>query len=61
MPNILYRFIRTLHAWGGVTLALLLILTCVTGTLLVWKQEYVKFSTPQAQTDFVATPAALAL
>ena len=27
------RFLRTLHIWGGVTLALLMLLVSVTGTL----------------------------
>ena len=54
------KLIRTLHAWGGLTLALLLLLSSTTGTLLVWKEDYVKLITPAAQVDFTPTPEALA-
>lgn len=54
------KIIRTLHAWGGITLALLLILSSVTGSLLVWKEDYVKLITPEAHVEFEPTPAALA-
>jgi uncharacterized iron-regulated membrane protein len=60
MSKVVFRFARILHAWGGLTLALLLILSASTGTLLVWKQDYVKFSIPQAQVDFTPTPDKLA-
>jgi len=54
------KLIRTLHAWGGVTLALLLILSSTTGTLLIWKDDYVKLTTSAARLDFTPDPAALA-
>jgi len=54
------KLIRTLHAWGGLTLALLLLLSSTTGTLLLWKEDYVKLITPAAQVDFTPTPEALA-
>lgn len=54
------KIIRTLHAWGGITLALLMLLASVTGTLLIWKESYVKMVTPAAQVDFLPTPQALA-
>jgi uncharacterized iron-regulated membrane protein len=54
------QFIRTLHAWGGLTLALLLMLSSVTGTLLVWKEDYVKLITPAARVAFDPSPANLA-
>jgi len=60
MKRTLLKIIRTLHAWGGLTLALLLILSSVTGTLLVWKEDYVKLITPAAQVEFEPTPATLA-
>lgn len=60
MTRTLFGFFRTLHAWGGVTLALLMLLSGVTGALLVWKNEYVQLRIPEARTDFVATPEALA-
>jgi len=53
-------FIRTLHAWGGLALALLLILSSVTGTLLVWKEDYVKLITPAARVAFDPSPVNLA-
>ncbi len=56
----LFRWLRTLHAWGGATLALLVLLASVTGTLLVWKHEYVRLTMPEARTTFDATPEALA-
>ena len=60
MKSLPMKIIRTLHAWGGLTLALLLMLASITGTLLVWKEDYVKLTTPAAQVDFEPTPAALA-
>lgn len=54
------KVIRTVHAWGGLTLALLLMLSSVTGTLLVWKEDYIKLITPAARVDFTPTPATLA-
>lgn len=54
------RFLRTLHIWGGVTLALLMLLVSVTGTLLVWKQDYLRLVFPQARQAFNPTPEALA-
>lgn len=56
----LFGFFRTLHAWGGATIALLMLSSSVTGTLLVWKNEYVRLRIPEARADFVATPEALA-
>ena len=55
------KLIKTLHAWGGLTLALLLLLSSVTGTLLVWKEDYVRLTTPEARVDFTPTPESLAL
>jgi len=54
------QLIRTLHAWGGLVLALLLMLSSSTGTLLIWKEDYVKLSTPAARVDFAPTAATLA-
>lgn len=55
-----FRFFRTLHAWGGVTIGLLMLLSSVTGTMLVWKQEYLQLTIPEARVGFEPTPAALA-
>jgi uncharacterized iron-regulated membrane protein len=57
----LFRLCRTIHAWGGAALALLILLISLTGTLLVWKQEYLKWDLPQARADFVPSPEALAV
>ena len=54
------KLIRTLHAWGGVTLALLLLLSSSTGTLLIWKNEYIKLTTPSARVEYIPTPKSLA-
>lgn len=56
----LNSIIRNLHAWGGLTLALLLMLSSATGSLLVWKEDYVKLTIAEARADFVPTPASLA-
>jgi uncharacterized iron-regulated membrane protein len=58
--NAFFRFTRTLHAWGGAALALLLLTSSVTGTLLLWKPEYLKLTMPAARADFEPTPANLA-
>jgi uncharacterized iron-regulated membrane protein len=57
----LFRLSRTIHAWGGAALALLILLISLTGTLLVWKQEYLKWDLPQARAAFVPSPEALAV
>lgn len=54
------RFCRTLHAWGGALLSLLMLLISVSGTLLVWKEDYLRLAIPQARERFEPTPAALA-
>lgn len=60
MRNFIFRLFRTIHAWGGVTLALWMLLVSTTGALLVWKQEYLRFAIPQARAAFTPTPEALA-
>ena len=40
-------------------LALLILLSSITGTLLVWKQEYLWLTIPEARADFNSTPEAL--
>lgn len=60
MGNSIFRSLRTVHAWGGMTLALLMLLASLTGTLLVWKQDYLRWSFPQAREAFDPTPEALA-
>jgi uncharacterized iron-regulated membrane protein len=55
-----FKFFRTLHAWGGVTLALLMLVISTTGTLIVWKRDYVWLIMPEARVNFDPTPIALA-
>jgi len=60
LNNPVMKLIRSVHAWAGITLALLLLLSSVTGTLLIWKEDYIKLITPAAQVDFTPSPADLA-
>jgi uncharacterized iron-regulated membrane protein len=48
------------HAWGAAALALFVLLSSLTGVLLVWKQTYLKLVIPEARVEFVPEPAALA-
>jgi uncharacterized iron-regulated membrane protein len=61
MSTALYRWLRTFHAWAGAILALLVILISVSGTLLVWKKDYVVLTTPAAQVPFAPTPEIFAI
>lgn len=61
MQNKIFRLLRTLHAWGGVTLSLLFIVVSLTGSLLVWKSEYLLLTIPEARVEFSPTPEALSL
>tara|TARA_R110000824_G_scaffold401796_1_gene616741 strand:+ start:6453 stop:7523 length:1071 start_codon:yes stop_codon:yes gene_type:complete len=56
MQSWVFKVFRFIHAWGGITIALLLLLSSITGSLLVWKNEYVLLSFPDAQREFSATP-----
>ena len=58
--NFLIKCFHWIHSWAGATLALLLILISLTGTLLIWKQEYLQLSIPAARAEFQPTPQALA-
>ncbi len=55
-----FIFLRTMHAWGGALLGLWVLLVSVSGTLLVWKQDYLRASIPQAREVFEPSPQALA-
>lgn len=61
MKGKLFRLLRQVHAWGGAIIALLMMLISLTGTFLVWKQEYLWLTLPQARVDFTPTPSSLAL
>lgn len=56
----LTRFSRWLHSWAGLLFSLLILLVGITGTLLVWKEDYLWLSIEEARQDFDATPEALA-
>jgi uncharacterized iron-regulated membrane protein len=56
----MFRLFRTLHAWIGALLALLVLLSSSTGTLLVWKENYLRLAIPAARADFEPTIEALA-
>lgn len=57
----IFRFSRFLHAWGGITLALLMLVVSLSGAFLVWKPEYVKLVLPEARQSFEPGPENLAL
>lgn len=61
MLKAMLKLFSTLHAWGGMVLALLLMLVSLTGSFLVWKEDYVKLITPAAQVEFTPSPENLAL
>ena len=56
MKHQFFKATRFIHAWGGITIALLLLLSSITGTLLVWKNEFVLLSFPNVERSFTATP-----
>ncbi len=51
---------RTVHAWGAAALALFVLLSSLTGVLLVWKQTYLELVIPEARVEFEPEPAVLA-
>jgi uncharacterized iron-regulated membrane protein len=55
-----FSLARTLHAWAGAALSLLVILIASTGALLVWKDDFLRLTIPEARAAFEPTPAALA-
>jgi len=54
------RIARTIHAWAGAFLSLLVIVIAASGALLVWKEDYLRLTIPAAREPFDPTPAALA-
>ena len=54
------RLLRTVHAWGGATLALLMLLVSFTGALLVWRLDYVRLMIPEARVQYQPTVESLA-
>ncbi|HWK99411.1 MAG TPA: hypothetical protein VNQ55_05670, partial [Parapedobacter sp.] len=59
--NPFFKLTRTLHAWGGITIVLLLMLLSATGTPLVWKTDYLRLTEPAARVAFTPTPQSLAV
>lgn len=51
--------IRTLHAWAGAILALILVVLGLTGSLLVLREDWVKLTVPEARAAVIPTPAVL--
>lgn len=51
--------VRTLHAWSGAALSLLLIVLGLTGALLVWSPDFLRLTIPEARQAASATPQAL--
>lgn len=51
--------IRTLHAWAGAILALLLIVLGLSGSLLVLKDDWLRATVPAARVSVSPTPQAL--
>ncbi|MDO8378485.1 PepSY domain-containing protein [Phenylobacterium sp.] len=51
--------IRTLHAWAGAILALVLVVLGLSGSLLVLREDWVKLTVPQARAAVSPTAAVL--
>lgn len=51
--------IRTLHAWAGAVLALLLVVLGLSGSLLVFKDDWLRATIPAARAAAAPTPEAL--
>lgn len=54
------KLLRTVHAWGGAALALLMMLVAFTGALLVWRLDYVRLAIPEARVQYQPTVESLA-
>lgn len=51
--------LRTIHAWAGAILSLLLVVLGLTGSLLVFENDWIALTHPEARTAFAADPAIL--
>lgn len=54
-----YSVARWIHGWAGAVLAALLFLLSATGTLLVFKDDYLRATMPEARAAVDLSPAAL--
>ncbi len=50
------RLLRSLHAWAGAFLSLLLVVLGLSGTLLVFKKDYVRLVIPEARQSVSLAP-----
>ena len=53
-------FLRTLHAWAGAILALILVALGLSGSLLVLEDPWIKLTVPEARAGLEPAPQALA-
>src|SRR5690606_731941 len=58
--NVIHALLRAAHAWSGAVLSLLLLVVSLTGTALIWKDDYLRWRLPAARAEFTPEPAALA-
>lgn len=49
-----------IHAWAGLTLGSIILLSSITGTLLIWKEDYVLLRLPEMIKPFEPSPENLA-
>jgi uncharacterized iron-regulated membrane protein len=54
------RLIRLVHAWAGAIVSLVLIVLGLSGALLVWKDDYLRATIPEARQSVALDPGALA-
>jgi len=51
---------RAVHGWVGALLILYVLVSSLSGTLLLWKSSYLRLTIPEARADFEPTAEALA-
>ncbi len=57
--RLILAVIRTIHAWAGAALSLLLIVLGLTGALLVFKNDWIRLTVPEARAAVSPTPQML--
>ena len=57
--NLVLGIVRTVHAWSGAALSLLLIVLGLTGAVLVWTPAWLRVNFPEARQTAAMTPQAL--
>lgn len=55
----LFALVRTIHAWAGAALSLVLIVLGLSGAALVFKADFIRASVPAARAQADTSPAAL--